>query len=82
MMVCDKMMYVVTALPPTNRKAAAKVGDEHTNQGIDDEIVGDALMSSVVSSEHDLVLPDVSCILQLEIKSGDVPRTTREGLQM
>lgn len=29
--VGDEMVNVVTALPPTNRKTAAKVGDEHAN---------------------------------------------------
>lgn len=50
------MMHVVTALPPSNREATAKVGDEHTDQGISDKVMGDASMARVVCCEHYLML--------------------------
>jgi len=53
--VGDEMMHVVTAFPPANRQAAAEVGDEHADQGVRDEFMGDAHVSGVVGGEHDLM---------------------------
>jgi hypothetical protein len=55
-LVGDEVVDVVAALPPSDGQATAKVGDEDTNEGIDDEVVGDGTMASVVSCEHDLML--------------------------
>ena len=50
------MMNVVAALPPSNGKAAGEVGHKHADQGVRDEIVGDAEMTSVMGYEHNLML--------------------------
>lgn len=60
-LVSDKMMDVVAALPPANGQAAAKVGNEHANQGIDDKYMGNGSMASIVGREHDLMLYDGAC---------------------
>ena len=54
--VCDEVVDVVAALPPADGEATAEVGDEHTDEGVGDEVVGDAAVTGVVGGEHDLVL--------------------------
>jgi hypothetical protein len=53
--VCDEMVNVVRALPPSDAQTTAKVGDEGTNQRVGDEVAGDAAVAGVVSGEHDLL---------------------------
>lgn len=55
-MIGDQVMDIVTALPPADGQPATEVGDEHAKECIHDEIVGDGKMSSIVRSEHDLML--------------------------
>jgi len=55
-MVCNKVMNIMTALPPPNGETTAEVGDEYANECIHDKIVCDGKMSSIVSGEHDLML--------------------------
>lgn len=50
------MMDIVTALPPSHGKTAAKVGDEEANEGVGLKLLGDGAVSGIVSGEHDLVL--------------------------
>ena len=57
--VGDEVVDVVATLPPADGETAAEVGDEHADEGVGDEVVGDASMASVVRCEHDLVL--VAC---------------------
>ena len=52
----DEVVDVVGGFPPADREAAAEVSDEHADEGVGDEIVGDAAVAGVVGSEHDLVL--------------------------
>ena len=58
-LVRHEMMDVVATLPPADGETAAEVCNEHADQGIDDEIMGDASMTCIVGSEHDLVLDSV-----------------------
>ncbi len=53
------MVDVVTALPPAYGQAAAEVGYEHSDQTVHEKAMGDASMSSVVGSKHDLMLSHV-----------------------
>lgn len=39
-LICYEMVDVVAALPPANGQAAAKVGDEHANERVDDKNLG------------------------------------------
>lgn len=50
------MVNIVTALPPSDGKTAAKVGDEHGNQGVNLKVGCDGQVTSIVSSEHELML--------------------------
>jgi len=53
------MVDVVTALPPPERQATAKVGDKQANQSIRHELASDCSVACIVRREHDLVLQDV-----------------------
>lgn len=55
-MVCNQVVYIVTTLPPSDRQATAKVRDEDTYYCVIDEVRCHTSMTSVMSSEHDLVL--------------------------
>lgn len=55
-MVGEKMVDVVTALPPSDRQATAEVCNENTYECVVDEVLSNAAMASVVCSEHDLML--------------------------
>ena len=55
-LVCDEMVNIMAALPPSHGQATAKVGNEESNQRVNGEIGGDGSMSSIMSREHDLVL--------------------------
>ena len=55
-----EMMDVVTTLPPPKGKAATKVGNKQTDEGVEHEIVGNPTMTGVVCGEHDLLLFSVS----------------------
>lgn len=54
--VGDQVVHVVGALPPANREAVAKVGHKGPNDGIDDEVAGDAAVARVMGDKHDLLL--------------------------
>ena len=54
--VRDEVVHVVAALPPADGETAAEVGDEGADEGVGDEVVGDAAVAGVVGREHDLVL--------------------------
>ena len=58
-LVRHEMVDVVATLPPANRQAAAEVCNEHADQGVGDEIMGDAAMTGIVGGEHDLMLDSV-----------------------
>jgi len=53
--VGHEVVHVMTALPPADRQATAEVGDEHADQGVGDEVMGDAHVAGIVRGEHDLV---------------------------
>lgn len=55
-MVRDEVVDIVAALPPTNGEATTEVGNKHSNQGVSNEVMGDASMACIVSCEHDLML--------------------------
>ena len=55
-LVGDEVVDVVAALPPSDGQATAKVGDEHAEQRVHDEVLGDGTMAGIVRGEHDLVL--------------------------
>lgn len=55
--VGDEVVDVVTALPPADGEAAAKVRDEDPNQGVNEEVSGYGAMVGIVCREYDLVLP-------------------------
>jgi hypothetical protein len=57
--VGDEVVDVVAALPPAHGEAAAKVGNEDGDEGVDGEVVGDGEVTSIVSGEHDLVLQEL-----------------------
>lgn len=67
-LVGDEMVDVVAALPPSDGQAAAEVGDEHCDEGVDGEVGRDGKMGSVVSREHDLMLQDL--LVSLTHESG------------
>lgn len=46
--VCDQMVNVVAALPPTDGETTAEVGNEHANQGVSYKVGGDGKMASIV----------------------------------
>ena len=50
------MVNIVARLPPADGQAAAEVCNEHADQCVGDEVMGDASVASIVSREHDLVL--------------------------
>ena len=51
-----EVMDVVATLPPANGQATAEVCNEHADQSVGNEIMGDASMTCIVGSEHDLML--------------------------
>jgi hypothetical protein len=55
-MIGDKVVNVMAALPPSNRETAAKVGNEHADQCVGDEVVGDTPMPCIMGCEHYLML--------------------------
>lgn len=40
-LIGDEMMDIMTALPPPNGQATAKVGDEHADERVDGECLSD-----------------------------------------
>ena len=54
--VCHQMVYIVAALPPSDRQTATKVGDEDAYEGVRDEVVRYPPVSGIVGCEHDLLL--------------------------
>lgn len=54
--VGDKVVDVVTALPPSDGETAAKVGDEHGNESVDNKVGGNGEMSTIVGGKHELML--------------------------
>ena len=78
-MVRDKVMDIMTALPPSYRKATAKVGDKHANQGISDEVVGDASMTCVMGCKHYLMLQSsAAALVKYFFLPIDLPKTIQE----
>lgn len=72
--VGNEMVDVVRALPPSNTKATAEVCDESTDQGIGYEVASDATVTSIVSSEHDL-LPEhaqEACRCEIPLSAEEV----------
>jgi len=57
-MVRDEMMDIVTALPPADGETTAEIGDEEANEGVDDKVMGDSTMASIVCCKHYLLLED------------------------
>jgi hypothetical protein len=54
-MVCDEVVNIVAALPPSNGQSTTKVRNEDANQSINLEIVSNTHMPGIVRGEHDLV---------------------------
>lgn len=54
--VGDKVVDVVTALPPSDGETAAKVGDEHGNESVYNKVGGNGEMSTIVGGKHELML--------------------------
>lgn len=54
-MVCDQVVHVVAALPPSNGQATAEIGDEHADDAVSNKVVRDGTVASVMGREHDLV---------------------------
>ena len=54
-MVGDEVVDVVRALPPAQRKTAAKVGHPHANQRVHDKVARDGAVAGVVRRKHELV---------------------------
>jgi len=54
--VGDEMVDIVRALPPAYGETTAKIGNEGSDQGVDDKIAGNSTVSSVVCGKHDLLL--------------------------
>lgn len=55
-LVGDKVVNIVAALPPSDGKTTAKVGNKHANQGVRHKVGSNSQMASVVGSKHDLML--------------------------
>lgn len=79
--VGDEVVDVVAAFPPADGEAAAKVGDEDANEGVGDEVMGDAPMAGVVGGEHDLMLLIIRWIGS-ETGLVGLPRISLERLRM
>ncbi len=79
-MVRDKMMYVVTALPPTYGHSTAEVGNKDTDQSIYDEIVCDAPVACIMCSKHDLMLKNHQYCRISEMEHGrSYPEQPKKG---
>ncbi len=74
--VGDEVVDVVAAFPPADGEAAAEVGDEDTDEGVGNEVVGDASVAGVVGREHDLMLLGVRW--KMEYQFDSLPRTSQE----
>ena len=72
------MVDIVTGLPPADGKAAAKISDEHANERVHNEDVGNGPVPSIVCGEHDLVLAERSVNARAEerAKGADEPKTS------
>lgn len=53
--VREQMVNVVTTLPPPDRQSAAQICNEDANDGVNGYVSCNATMTSVMSSEHDLM---------------------------
>ena len=71
-MVCDEMMDIMAALPPANRETTAEIGDEESDESVDDKVVGDSTMTSIVCCKHYLLLGESQsgCLFFMDLKSG------------
>jgi hypothetical protein len=79
-LVGDKMVNIVAALPPSDRKTTAKVGDKHANQGVRHKVGSNSQMASVVGSKHDLVLQQLaSQTTQVEIATTYPEQAEKHG---
>lgn len=54
-MVGDEVVYIVRALPPAEREAAAEISHPHPNQRVDDKVARDGAVAGVVGRKHELV---------------------------
>lgn len=77
-LVGDKVVNVVTTLPPSDGKTTAKVGDEHANQSVNHKVGSNGQMTSVVGSKHDLMLQKVSMSDHTSKDDDNIPKTNRE----
>lgn len=57
-MIGKEMVNIVTALPPSYGEATTEICNEDSYQSIIDKVLSDTSMSSIVGSEHDLMLHD------------------------
>lgn len=64
-----KMVYIVAAFPPPNRQTTDKVANEDADQRINDVVVCDPAMPSVVCCEHDLLPKDAQCDRRRDVPS-------------
>lgn len=55
-MIGDEMMDIMTALPPSNWQSTQEITNENADKRIVDKVLGDASMSCIVRSKHDLML--------------------------
>lgn len=54
--VGDEVVDVVRRFPPANGEAAAEVGDESADEGIDYEVASYPAVAGVMGGEHNLLL--------------------------
>jgi hypothetical protein len=55
-LVGDEVVDVVAALPPSDGKAAAKVGNKHANKCVNDENMCYRSVAGIMGGKHDLML--------------------------
>lgn len=53
--VRDDVVDIVATLPPTEGKSSAEIGNEGSNERVDDKVVGDAHVAGVVGGEGQLM---------------------------
>ena len=73
-LVGDKVVNVVAALPPSDGQTTAEVSNKGTDEGVDDEVLGNGTVASIVRSEHDLMLMMLDLYNRQGTRIEDLPR--------
>lgn len=74
----------MAALPPSDGQAAAKVGNKHANEGVDNKDVRNGSVAGVMGGKHDLMLFGISKVrlvihtAQEQQRTQNRPRKTAE----